>query len=332
MNLDKILKDIQQRKFEKIYFLCGNEPYYIDLISNKLIESVLKDEEKEFNQSIFYGLDTDVETVVADSRKYPMMSEYNFVVVKEAQHLKEIDRFESYFSNPISSTILVICYKNKKVDGRKKIYKSLNVNGLYYETKKLYDNQVPDWIISRLGRAGFHISLRNAALITEYLGNDLSHISNELGKIILNLPDGSTVNGDAIQEYIGINKEYNTFELNNALGYHSVLKANRIIHYFGQNEKKYPLLLIIANLYSFFSKVLKYHYTQGMSKGEKAAFIGASTFFLKDYEYAVKVYSKRKLVSIINILYQYDKKAKGIDNPTIPGRELLKEMVYRILH
>ena len=332
MNYEQILSDIKKRKFSPIYFLCGEEPYYIDQVSHELSESVLAEEEREFNQHVLYGLETDVSQVIAESRKFPMMAPFNVVIVKEAQHLKDIDLLEKYFNKPAPSTVLVICYKNKKLDKRKSSYKALQKAGIYLETKKLYDNQVPDWISSHLGHAGYHISVRNALMINEFLGNDLAHISNELGKIILNLPQGSTVTGEVIEEYIGINKEYNTFELNNALGHRNVIKANRIVNYFGQNDKKYPIQMVISTLYTHFAKILKYHYVRGKAKGEQASFIGVHPFFLKDYDLAARHYGPGKILQVFDLLHDYDLKSKGIGNASVGSGELMKEMVYRILH
>ena len=332
MNHQKILADIKARKFSPIYFLCGEEPYYIDVICKTLEKQVLKEEEREFNQNIYYGLDVDVSDIIAEARKYPMMAEYNVVIVREAQLLKNINDLEAYFSKPIDSTILVLCYKNKKLDKRKSIYKTLQKNGIYYENKKLYDNQIPDWINAHLGQAGYNISVKNALMITDFIGNDLSNITNELGKIILNLPQGTTITEDAIEEYIGINKDYNNFELNNALGHRNILKTNRIINYFSRNNKKYPMPLILGNLFSFFSKILKFHYVQGKPRAEQAVFVGVHPFFLKDYEFAAKQYSLQKLVEIIEILHQYDLKSKGVGSASVSDGELMKEMVYQILH
>jgi len=332
MNHQKILADIKARKYSPIYFLCGEEPYYIDMIRHAIETQVLKGEEKEFNQNIYYGLDTNVPQIIAEAKKYPMMAEYNVVVIREAQLLKNIDDLNTYFSQPISSTILVLCYKNKKLDKRKAIYKTLQKNGTYYENKKLYENQIPDWISSHLGQAGYHISVRNASMITEFLGNELSNISNELGKIILNLPQGATISGEVIEEYIGINKDYNSFELNDALGHRNVVKANRIINYFSRNDKKYPMPLVIGNLFSHFSKILKFHYVQGKPKAEQASFVGVHPFFLKDYAFAAQKYPRQKLVEIVETLHEYDLKSKGVGSASISNGELLKEMVYKILH
>ena len=332
MNHQDILRDIQKRKFSPVYFLCGEEPYYIDLISQSISDSVLAEEEREFNQHTLYGLETDVSQVLAEARKFPMMAEYNVVIVREAQHLKDVEQFESYFAKPVASTILVICYKNRKLDKRKATYKNLSKTGLYLETKKLYDNQVPEWISSHLSHAGFHISVRNALMINEYLGNDLALISNELGKIILNLSEGSTVTGEVIEEYIGINKEYNTFELNTAVGHRNIVKANRIVNYFSQNEKKYPIQMVISTLYTHFSKILKYHYVRGKAKGEQASFIGVHPFFLKDYDLAARHYGPGKILDVMDVLHEYDLRSKGIGNASVAGGELMKEMVYRILH
>lgn len=332
MKFEQVIKSIDDRNFHPVYFLCGEEAYFIDRISKKLENEVLNASEREFNQTVLYGLDTDIDAIISIAKRYPMMSEYNVVLVKEAQLLKKIEELEAYVKNPVSSTILVVCYKNKKLDKRKSLYKSLGKNTLYFESNKLYENQVPDWIMNELSHAGFHISARNASLLTEYLGNDLSNIHNELSKLILNLPEGSTINGEEIQTHIGINKEYNTFELNTALGHRNVVKANKIIAHFAQNEKKYPIPFIVATLYGHFTKILKYHAVIGKSKKEQASFIGVNPFFLNDYETGVKNYSVQKITEVIHILKEYDLKSKGVGNASVNDGELMKEMVYKILH
>jgi DNA polymerase-3 subunit delta len=331
MTFEQISKDIIGRKFNPIYLLCGDEPHYIDKISELIISKVLSDEEKEFNQTILYGLDTDVLSVESEARKYPMMANQNLVVIREAQLLKDIELLENYAEKPVPTTILVLCYK-KKIDKRKKFFKAISKQGIVFESNKLYENQIPDWIIKHLSHAGYQISMKNATLITDFLGNDLALISNELGKIILNLPEGTNITGEIIEQHVGISKEYNTFELNNALGHRNILKANRIIQYFGQNDKKYPLLLIVINLYAFFTKVMKLHFAQGKSSGEVASSIGVHPFFLKDYQLAIRNYDKHKLVDIFHLLHEYDLKAKGIGNNSISDSELMKEMVYKIMH
>lgn len=331
MTFEQISRDIQQRKFSPIYLLSGEEPYFIDKLSDLLINTILNKEEKEFNQSILYGLDTDALSVESEAKKYPMMAEYNLVVVKEAQLLKNIEKLESYASKPVPTTILVLCFK-KKPDKRKKVFKLIAESGIHFESNKLYENQVPDWIIKQVTHAGYNISVRDAGLITDFLGNDLSHITNELGKIILNLPEGTSITGEIIEENIGINKEYNSFELNNALGHKNIVKATRIMLYFGENEKKHPIPLIISNLYTFFSKLLKLQFANGISGKELASFLGVHPFFVKDYQLAAKNYNRNKLIDIIGILKEYDLKSKGIGNNSTPDGELMKELVYKILH
>ncbi len=331
MTFEQISKDIRDRKFKPVYLFSGEEPYFIDKLTNQLIDTVLTEDEKEFNQTIFYGLDSDVLNVESEARKFPMMSEYNLVVVKEAQLLSNIEHLENYMKNPAPSTILVLSYK-KKADKRKNFFKSFSSKGVHFVSDKLYDNKVPDWIISHVSHAGYHISVRNATLITDFLGNDLSHISNELGKVILNLPEGTNISGDIIEEYIGINKEYNSFEFNNAIGHKNIVKTFRIVQYFGQNEKKFPIQMVIANLYNFFTKLLKLHYARGLSGKELGGFLGVHPFFVKDYQMAARHYNRSKIVSIIGILQEYDLRSKGIGDAGTSDGELLKELAYKILH
>jgi len=334
MTFEQILTDLKNKIYKPIYFLSGEEPYFIDLITKYINDNVLNDAEKSFNQTVIYGKDTDIYTVINTAKRFPMMANHQVVIVKEAQNIKNIDDLVHYAAAPLKSTLLVINYKYKTLDKRKKLYKALADNGVLYESKKLYDNEIPGWINAYLKKKNRSIDPGAAALLNEYLGNDLSKIANELDKLIITLPDGEfNITSNHIERNIGISKDYNNFELHKALTQKNVLKANRIVNYFAQNQKDNPFTMTIATLYHFYSKVLSYHFVKDKKdKKSVAATLKVNPYFLGDYELAAKNYNPKKTVEIIGLLREYDLKSKGYNNVSTPPGELLKEMVYKILH
>jgi DNA polymerase-3 subunit delta len=334
MTAQDIIKDIKARKLKPIYLLHGEEGYYIDLISDFLEENVLSDAEKGFNQTILYGKDTEMMTVLNASKRYPMMSDYQLVMVKEAQDLKfdkAEDQFQAYCENPLRSTVLVLCHKYKKFDKRKKLYKLIEKAGLIFESGTIYDNKVPAWIEDFVRAKGHHINPKASALLAEYLGNDLSKVANELEKLMLNVPQAQEINTKEVQDNIGISKEYNVFELQNALTRRDVYKANQIVNYFEANPKANPIVLVMGNLAGYFTKILKYHYVSDKSQAAKE--LGVNPYFLKDFELAARNYNLGKTFEVISLLREYDLKSKGVDatGHTEHG-ELMKELVFKIMH
>jgi DNA polymerase-3 subunit delta len=334
MTAQDIIKDIKARKLKPIYLLHGEEGYYIDLISDFLEEHVLSEAEKGFNQTILYGKDTEMMTVLNASKRYPMMSDYQLVMVKEAQDLKfdkAEDQFQAYCENPLRSTVLVLCHKYKKFDKRKKVYKLIEKAGLIFESGTIYDNKVPAWIEDFVKAKGHHINPKASALLAEYLGNDLSKVANELEKLMLNVPQAQEINTKEVQDNIGISKEYNVFELQNALTRRDVYKANQIVNYFEANPKANPIVLVMGNLAGYFTKILKYHYVT--DKSQAARELGVNPYFLKDYELAARNYNLGKTFEVISLLREYDLKSKGVDatGHTEHG-ELMKELVFKIMH
>jgi DNA polymerase-3 subunit delta len=329
----RIMNDLRNKLYQPIYFLMGEEPYYIDIISGYIEQNVLDEAEKDFNQTVLYGLDTDIDNVINTARRYPMMSEHQVVIVKEAQNINEIEKLALYAEAPLKSTILVINYKYKKLDKRKKFFAAIAKNAVVFESKKLYDNEIPDWITGYLKETGKGIQPESAVLISEYLGNDLGKIVKELEKLRITIPaDEKVINTLHIEKNIGISRDYNNFELQNALISKDVLKANRIVNYFGKNPKNNPMALTLATLYYFFSRVLLYHELADKSKSSVAAALKINPYFVQDYQRAAKNYSFIKLKQIMTLLREYDLKSKGIGNVSNPDGELLKEMVYKILH
>jgi len=340
MTATELLKDLKNRKYKPIYLLHGEEPYYIDLVSDFVEHKLLPDAEKGFNQTVFYGKDTDVMSVLNASKRYPMMADYQVVLVKEAQDMKwgsddadkkGINPLLNYLENPLSSTILMFCYKYGKFDKRKKIYKAIEKSGLIFESSALYDSKVPGWIEEFIAGRGYKINQQASLMLAEYLGNNLSKIANELDKLMLNISAGQEINLKLIQDNIGISKEYNVFELQAALGKKDAFKANQIINYFEANPKANPIVLVLGNLNNFFSKVLVYHYVKDKSPQSLARELGVSPYFIKDYEQAARSYNYGKTMQIISYLREYDVKSKGVDSTTGHGG-LMKELVFKILH
>lgn len=340
MTASDILKDLKNRKYKPIYLLHGDEPYFIDEISNYIEHQLLPEAERGFNQTVLYGKDTDIMTVLNAAKRYPMMADYQVVLIKEAQDMKwgndsddkkGINPFLSYLENPLPSTILVFCYKYGKFDKRKKTYKAIEKNGLVFESAALYDNKIPAWAEGYLTDAGYRIGQQAALMVAEYLGNDLSKIANELDKLMLNVAKGQEITLQHVQDNIGISKEYNVFELQTALAKKDVVKANQIVNYFAANPKNNPVVLVLGNLNNYFTRVLMYHYVRDKSPQNVAKEIGVNPFFVKDYEQAARSYNYAKSVQIIGYLREYDLKSKGVDSITDHG-ELLRELMFKILH
>lgn len=333
MNYEKIIGDLKKEKYLPIYFLMGEEPYYIDKITNYIAMHVLKEEEKAFNQTILYGKDVDAATIINTAKRYPMLSKYHVVIVREAQHVRNIDDLVYYASGPLRSTVLVVCYKYKKLDKRKKLYKEIAANGLIFESNKLYEDKIPAWITTHLKEKGYGITPPAAGLLTEFLGNDLEKIEKELEKLMITLPESlKNITPAHIEQNIGISKDFNNFELQKALTQKDALKAFRIVDYFAHNEKNNPFTLTITSLYYFFNKVLMYSLLKDRSKQNVAEKLRINPYFVSDYQRAAKVYPPSKTFQIIGFLREYDLRSKGVGNLSATSGDLLKELVYKILN
>jgi len=332
MTVEQILTNLKKKIYHPVYLLHGEEPYYIDVVSDYIENNVLDETEKEFNQTILYGRDVDVASVVAMAKRYPMMSNHQVVIVKEAQDLTKIEELNSYFDNPLESTILVLCHKYKKVDKRKAFTKTVEKKGILFESAKLYDDKIPDWITQYVQERSFTINLRTAQLLTETLGNDLTKIVNELSKLFINLPAQSEITPELIERNIGISKDFNIFEFQKALGELNILKCNQIINYFAANPKENPLPKLIAVLHGFFVKIMIYHQNKTFQQKELAALLGVNPYFLKDYQKATSNFSISKAANNIGILREYDLKSKGIGSVSVSEGELMKEMLFKLIH
>ncbi len=331
--IKQIVEEISTGNSKPIYFLMGEETYYIDKISNYIENNILKEEEKGFNQMILYGRDVTIEDVVANAKRYPMMSDKQVVIVKEAQDLsRNIEKLVSYAENPQPTTILVICYKYKTLDKRKKLSKIITKNGCLFESNKLYENQVGEWIASNLMDKGYKIEPKAGQMLVEFLGSDLSKINNELEKLMLVLPEGTMISGTHIEDNIGISKDFNNFELRKAVGEKQVVKANQIAGYFAQNTKSNPLVMTISLLNSFFTQLLLYHGLKDKGKINVARSLRINAYFVNEYQSAARNYPMRKVAQVISHLRIADLKSKGVGASNLPQGDILKELLFKIMH
>jgi len=333
-SFENILLDLKNKIYSPVYFLYGEESYFIDVISDYIEETVLSETEKEFNQTIVYGKDIDIPTLTSYARRFPMMSNYQVILVKEAQDLKKIEELEPYILKPMESTLLVLCYKYEKIDRRKSLFKNIEKKAVLFESARIYDNKIPDWISEYVRKRNYTISAKASYLLAEFLGNDISKIVNEISKLIINVPVHQEITEDYVEKNIGISKDFNVFELQKALGKKEVLKSNQIINYFAANPRDNPLVKVIPLLFSYFSKILVYHHLADKSRNNVAAALSINPFFVMDYQQAAANYSSGKLTSIISLLREYDLKSKGVDSSatSFPDGELMKELVFKILH
>lgn len=334
MTYEQIVKDIKARKFSPIYLLMGDEPYYIDEITNMLAEAVVPEDMRDFNQTILYGLETNVNDVVISSRRFPMMTDHQLIVIKEAQRLAKIDDLEVYTKSPLASTVLVIAYKGGTVDKRKKFAATVEKNGVVFESKKIPDYKMPAFIGSFVQGKGMTIDDKSAQMLADYLGNDLSKLSNELDKLIIALPEGQTrITPEIIEQNIGISKDYNIFELQKAIITKDIFKANQIADYFEKNPKNNPMIMTLSVLFNFFSNLMICYWAPNKTDNGLAQELGLrSPFMARDYVTALKSYNAFKCMNIISLLRTYDAKGKGVDNVSTPDGQLLKELLYKIIH
>ncbi len=331
MTYEQILQDLKKKNYKPVYFLSGEEPYYIDVISSFIEENVLDEADKGFNLSVFYGKDVDLQNVINLAKQFPMMGDRQVIIIREAQDIKNFDVLESYIKQPQDSTILAFCYKGKSLDKRKTLAKTIDKSGVLYESKKLYDNQLPEWITKYVSTKGFTISPKAAALLSEFLGNDLSKITNEVDKLCILIPAGSLISPEIIEKNVGISKDYNIFELNNALGAKDIEKVMRITYHFAANPKSSPFVVTLSTLHGFFLKVMMLHFAPDKNPDSLAVLLKVNKFFIKDYQLAAKNYPPKKISAIFEFLHEYDLKSKGVNNPSVEEGELLKELMFKIL-
>ena len=335
ISYESICKEIAERKFSPIYVLMGEEPFFIDQITDLLIENVLAEEERDFNQSIFYGADADAVSVINAARRFPMMSEYQLIVVKEAQLMRDIELLNAYAKHPLSSTVLVINYKYKTLDRRKSLAAAVEKNGILFESKKIPDYKMPGYITGLLQQRSLAIDAKAAQMLSDFLGNDLNRLSKELDKlaIVMAQMGSKRVTPELVERNIGISKEYNNFELIKALATKDVLKANRIAQYFEKNPKTNPLQMTLAVLFNYFSNLLIAYYSKDRSEAGLMDTLGLrSAFKLKDYQMGMRHYSAMKVFLSIGEIRKADAASKGVDNASASDADLLKELLYKIMH
>ena len=345
MPIRNIMADLRAGNYKPVYFLQGEEPFYIDRISDHIAEHALTEEERSFNQTVLYGLDTDVSTIISEAKRFPMMAERQVVIIKEAQRVKNLfpsgddakSELLAYVQNPQPTTVLVFCHKYKKIDARKKaakdFIKAVEANGVVFTSDKVKDWTLSTWISDHVQSLGYHIDPRTSTLLAEYLGNDLSKIDNELGKLFIELEPNGQITLDLIERNIGISKDFNVFELQNAILKRDVQKANRIIIHFSKNLKEHPIQMLVATLYGFFYKIMLLQYLQKSGRANDAArVLRVNPYFIKDYQEGARNFTTKKLRRIISYLSEADLKSKGIGNTSTDPGYLMKELVFKIMH
>ncbi|MEO5562444.1 MAG: DNA polymerase III subunit delta [Chitinophagaceae bacterium] len=330
MSIDKIIAEWKKGVFKAVYWLEGEEGYFIDKALEYAEKHILNESEASFNLTVFYGRDTSWPEVVNACRRYPMFAERQVVIIKEAQQMRDIEKLESYVENPLSSTVFIVSYKDKKVDGRTKFAKTLKEKGVLITTKKMYDNQVPEWTQELLESKGLSITPKGLALFVDHLGNDLTRIENEITKISVNLGKRKSITEEDIEEFVGVSKDFNVFELQSALAHKDFSKAIRIIQYFEANPKAAPIQLVLPSLYSFFSKVFMVFGAGSVDEKGVAAAIGVNAYFVKDYMHAAKVYNFQGVERVLLLLHQYNLKSLGVNSAGTGDASLLKEMLYKM--
>lgn len=331
-DVKQIVADIKKGDLKPIYFLMGEEPYYIDAISDYIEANILAEEEKGFNQMVLYGRDVTIDEIVGNAKRYPMMAERQVVIVKEAQDLsRTIEKLVSYAENPQPTTVLVMNYKYKKIDKRKTLYKTIKKTGVVFESKKLYENQVADWIRRVLSGQNYTISPKASQMLVEFLGTDLSKINNELEKLKIILPEGTQITPEHIEENIGISKDYNNFELRKAIGERNNAKAFKIINYFANNPKDNPMVVTVSLLFNFFSQLLHFHGLHDKNPRNVASALKINPYFVNEYVSAARNFPMKKVSSIVSTLREFDVKSKGVNSNAVPQGDLLKELLVKIL-
>ncbi|MET0393575.1 MAG: DNA polymerase III subunit delta [Chitinophagaceae bacterium] len=331
MTIDSVIAAWQQGSFKPIYWLEGDEEYFIDKAVSYAEHRILNESEASFNLTVFYGRDVSWPDVVNACRRYPMFAERQVVILKEAQQMRDIEKLEGYIENPLGSTVFVVSYKDKKVDGRTKFAKLLKEKGVFITTKKIYDNQLPDWTQELLHSKGLSISPKGLALFVDHIGNDLTRIENEIQKISVNLGKRKTISEEDIETFVGVSKDFNVFELQSALARKDLAKAIRIIQYFEANPKAAPIQLVLPSLYGFFSKVFMVFGAGTFEEKAVAAVIGVNAFFVKDYLQAAKTYDFQGVERVLLLLHRYNLKSIGINSINTGDGSLLKEMVYKMI-
>ncbi len=334
--VNQIIEQLKKKKYKPVYFLSGDEAFFIDKISNYIEKNILPEEAKSFDQMLLYGMDVNVQELVLQARRFPMIGDKQVIIIKEAQHLfrkkAETDAFESYLNNPAENTILVFNYKYKKIDKRKKIFKLIQEKGVYFEAKRLYENETLNWIVSTAKEMSYEIDLKSAQMLLDFLGTDLSKIYNELDKLSLLLPKNSRITPETIEINIGISKEFNNFELKSAIALGNYHKAQNIINYFSSNPKEHAIASILPLLYNFFRDLFIYHSLNDQSKFSVARALKINPYFYQEYQRAAIIYPMKKVTKNIGYLRKADMQSKGVDAGNMTHKDILNELIFKLMH
>ena len=332
MSFQEIISQLAQRKYKPVYLLHGSEPFFTDKITDYISNNVLTEAEKGFNQTTFYGKDTEIQNIIETAKRYPMMAEKQVVIVKEAQDLRQIDKLESYMENPVDSTILVFAFKYKKPDGRKKVFKSMKKHGVVFESKTIYENQLEKWIEGYVHDHQRKVTPKATLLIKEYIGSNLSLVANELDKLFISVPEGEQINDNSVSQVIGINKDHNIFELVKTLGSRDYQKAMKIVIHLGNHQKENPYVMLMSPLAKFYSNIILMYFSPKASKQDLSRMLGVNPFFMDDYYTAKANISAQTAVKAIEIIREYDLKGKGVNSAATPPKDLLIELIYKLFN
>ena len=331
MSVDKIINDWKKKSFKPIYWFEGEEEFFIDKAIEYAEHHILSESEASFNLSVFYGKDANWPDIINACKRYPMFAERQVVLLKEAQQMRDVEKLESYIDNPLSSTIFVVSYKDKKLDARKKFAKLVKEKGVLVSTKKMYDKELPQWTQELLQSKWLTITPKGLALLVDHIGNDLTRIENEIDKLSVNLGKRTSITEDDIEKYIGVSKDFNVFELQAALAAKDLSRSIRIIQYFEANPKAAPIQLVLPSLYSFFSKVFMVFGADSQDERAIATAIGVNPFFMKDYMQAARLYTYPGVEKVLLLLHSYNLKSVGVGNIGTEDASLLKELIVKII-
>ncbi|MBI3133676.1 MAG: DNA polymerase III subunit delta [Bacteroidetes bacterium] len=335
MTFEEIIQQLNNRQFKPVYFLHGEEPYYIDQIVDHAAASILGEGERDFNQTVFYAKDTQPMSIVDTALRLPMMSEYQVVIVKEAQEYTKAtqwEQLEKYVDSPSNSTILIFAHKYKTIDKRSRFFKVISKKGIVFESTGVKDYQLGAWIKDYLKAKKYQCTDKAVSLIAEFVGNDLSRIANEIEKLAVVIPAGTQINEKHIEQHIGISKDYNIFELVNAVADRDIVKANKIIAYFGHNPKAAPLVVVLSNLHGLYQRLFKAHFAQTDDPSKIASLLKVHPFVAKELVQNKRKHPAKVISRNFGILREYDMLGKGVGTSGVPESELLKELIYKLLH
>ena len=330
---EQIISDLHRKSYSPIYLLMGDEAYYIDQITDYIQNEILDESQKEFDMTVVYGKDTEMTTIINAAKRYPMLSPYQVVIVKEAQMIKDWETLQYYIQKPLATTILVFAYKYGTPDKRKKWVLDISKTGVVFESQKLRDYEMSAWINKYLRTKNVTADEKAVVMLTDFLGTDLSKVVNEIDKLLLTKPANTNrITPEHIEKNIGISKDFNVFELQTALINKDILKANRIIRYFADNKKTNPMLMVLAQLFSYFSNIMLYHYLPDKTQSAVASELKINPYFVKDYQKAAQTFGAWKTMNIISLIRETDARGKGIESNGVEDGELMKELIYKILH